>query len=145
LKLFRDIFIYGCLWFSAISAVSQKESTWWYFSRNAGVEFELGYPVADTNMNDSAVSYGLTGTDDITSISDSSGVLQFYASYTGVFNREHKSMPHGLLKVHRPNKPPLSFHAQIDKENISFFTLEQPIILEIHIQMELLVVHFITS
>ena len=60
----------------------------WYFGNHAGLDFNNGSPVADTNgqMNvwkGSAV------------VSDTNGNLLFYSDGIGVWNRNHQFMPHG--------------------------------------------------
>jgi gliding motility-associated-like protein len=79
---------------------AQKETTWWYFVRDAGLSFESGTAMPDTNLNDSVTSFHLNGvgygSNAITSISDpASGDLLFYASSCAIFNKNHFSFPNG--------------------------------------------------
>ena len=102
----RVVFFLGLV-LICLDSYSQKESTWWYFYRNAGIQFSNGTPVADINANDSASSYVLGansyGGGNIASISNrSTGQLLFYASAIGVFNRNHRSMPNGLPLMTSP-------------------------------------------
>ena len=104
--------------FLCVDTYAQKETTWWYFSQTAGLDFTNITPVSDTNSNDSVyTSSGATGIN-VTSISNEQEVLQFYGSYVGIFNRNHQLMPNGLLNlsgasdaeegaivVPRPNNP----------------------------------------
>lgn len=95
LRSFFVIILVSCALISEVLA--QKESTWWYFTHSAGLQFNFLPPLPDTNANDSLFTYGTTNGGDATSISDSNGNLLFYASSTGVFNRKHWSMPNGLF------------------------------------------------
>lgn len=108
----------GLLLFLCVDSYAQKETTWWYFFQTAGLDFTNITPVSDTNSNDSVFTNGLTTGVNVTSISDEQGVLQFYGSYVGTFNRNHQLMPNGLINlpasseaeegtivVPRPNNP----------------------------------------
>ena len=91
------IFVIGIVFLNIRFCQGQKESNWWYFYRNAGVQFEQGFPLPDTNANDSVWQNGAATAPDFASIADSNGGLLFYASYTGVFNRQHRTMKNGIL------------------------------------------------
>jgi PKD repeat protein len=66
----------------------QKEAWHWYFGNHAGLDFSSGSPVADMN----SAMYTDEG---CASISDASGLLQFYTGGTEVYNRNHTVMPNG--------------------------------------------------
>ncbi|HOX76553.1 MAG TPA: PKD domain-containing protein [Bacteroidales bacterium] len=70
------------------SSMGQKQANYWYFGVNAGLSFAMGAPVALTN---GALNTG----EGCSSISTSSGNLEFYTDGRFVYNREHDQMPHG--------------------------------------------------
>lgn len=72
----------------ALSIVAQKEANFWYFGHYAGMNFALGIPVALTN---GALYTG----EGCSSISTSTGNLQFYTDGRFVYNKDHSQMPHG--------------------------------------------------
>ena len=78
---------------------AQKETTWWYFNENAGIEFSQLPPIANIDVNDSIFNNGINGSEDVTSFSDSNGRLLFYASLTDVLKKKHQTMPNGILNV----------------------------------------------
>ncbi len=59
--------------FITLPAFAQKETNFWYFGTYAGVSFDSGSPVADTN--------GILSTNEgCATISDADGQLLFYTS-----------------------------------------------------------------
>ena len=98
---------------------AQKETTWWYFNENAGIEFSQLPPIANIDVNDSIFNNGINGSEDVTSFSDSNGRLLFYASLTGVFKKKSTKpcqMAYRML--------PLFFHLHLNKEHWLFPTLK---------------------
>lgn len=74
--------------FCCTGAFAQKEANFWYFGRNAGVDFSSGKPVAVTN--------GALNTDEgCAVISDKDGKLLFYTDGISVWNANHQLMPNG--------------------------------------------------
>lgn len=73
---------------ASIPIFSQKQANYWYFGRNAGLNFSMGAPVALTN---GALNTG----EGCSSISTSGGELEFYTDGRFVYNKEHDQMPHG--------------------------------------------------
>ena len=73
------------LLFIAFNTFSQKEANFWYFGRNAGVDFNTNPPTAVTN--------GQISTDEgCSSFSDADGNLLFYSDGISVFNKNHTIM-----------------------------------------------------
>ena len=66
----------------------QGEGWHWYFGDHAGLDFTSGSPVVDLN----SAMYTDEG---CASISDASGLLQFYTDGTSVYNRNHVQMVNG--------------------------------------------------
>jgi gliding motility-associated-like protein len=89
---------------------SQKETTWWYFGRGAGLEFTSGFAQVDTN-NQFSTGGGAT------SMSDDEGNLLYYTDTDTIWNRLHQPMPNGTgltnglaaeqnsISIPRPNRP----------------------------------------
>lgn len=72
----------------ALLANAQKQANYWYFGENAGLSFSLGPPGALTN--------GVLNTGEgCSSISTSSGLLEFYTDGRFVYNKNHIQMPNG--------------------------------------------------
>ncbi|CAN5570189.1 hypothetical protein BH11BAC1_BH11BAC1_09570 [soil metagenome] len=77
---------------SAISVKAQNEFNTWYFGFGAGLDFNAGAPVVLTN--------GAIATfEGSASISDASGLLQFYTDGVSVWNRNHLTMPNGNFNI----------------------------------------------
>jgi hypothetical protein len=74
--------------FGSLSGYSQKQANFWYFGRNAGLNFGMGIPVALTN---GALNTG----EGCSSISTPAGNLEFYTDGRFVYNKNHDQMPHG--------------------------------------------------
>lgn len=75
---------------------SQKEGNVWYFG-SAGIDFNLGIPIALTNSS-------MNTNETCATMSDSNGNLLFYtnggslwSSIGAIWNRNHQIMPNGLL------------------------------------------------
>src|SRR6187399_1695349 len=66
----------------------QGEANHWYFGDHAGLDFSSGSPVVDLN----SAMYTDEG---CASISDASGLLQFYTDGISVYNRNHVLMTNG--------------------------------------------------
>jgi hypothetical protein len=66
-----------------------KQNNIWYFGRNAGLSFELGYPMVLTNG-------ALFTSEGCATICNSEGQLLFYTDGSNVYNRSHKKMPNGV-------------------------------------------------
>lgn len=73
---------------AAFSINAQKQANFWYFGRNAGLNFGGGIPVALTN---GALNTG----EGCSSISTASGALEFYTDGRFVYNKQHQQMPNG--------------------------------------------------
>ncbi|MEP7168866.1 MAG: T9SS type A sorting domain-containing protein [Bacteroidota bacterium] len=85
-KLFTAALTLLCI--SMNAAFAQKETNFWYFGFNAGLDFNSGAPVALTN--------GALSTDEgCSSISDPNGNLLFYTDGLYVYDRNHTMMPNG--------------------------------------------------
>jgi hypothetical protein len=85
-KLLAEVLIWVCVFGNTVFA--QKENYVWYFGDSAGVDFNLGSPVALTN---SAI-YQEEG---CSSISDSAGNILFYTNGISIWDRNHNQMPNG--------------------------------------------------
>ena len=73
------------LFFMALNLFSQKEANFWYFGKNAGVNFNTTPPTGVTN--------GQINTDEgCSSFSDFNGNLLFYSDGISVFNKNHVVM-----------------------------------------------------
>lgn len=70
-------------------AWGQKESNFWYFGNQAGINFNSGSPVAVTNG--AIMTY-----DNASSICDSAGNLLFYTDGQMVWNSNHQFMSNGV-------------------------------------------------
>lgn len=67
---------------------SNYNSNIWYFGKNAGINFNNGYPVS--------ISGGQTNTiEGVATICDLNGNLLFYTEGTKIWNRYHQVMPNG--------------------------------------------------
>jgi hypothetical protein len=73
---------------AACTAWSQKQANYWYFGENAGLNFGMGVPVP---LTDGALNTG----EGCSSISSSTGNLQFYTDGRFVYDRNHNQMPNG--------------------------------------------------
>ena len=82
------------LFFSTINA--QKEASYWFFGRNAGLDFNSGNPIADTNGSLSTI-------EGCASISNIAGNLLFYTDGINVWNRDHAIMPTGRPLAGHPS------------------------------------------
>ena len=103
----------------AISA--QKEANYWYFGKNAGIEFKGGKPEALENG-------ALSTNEGCTVISDASGKLLFYSDGTTVWNANHDKMPNGVqlkgsssstssgVAIPKPNNPGIYYLFTVAKE-----------------------------
>ena len=76
------------LLFFALNSFSQKEANFWYFGRNAALDFTSGNPVA---LNDGA----LNTNEGSATISNKLGELLFYTDGSTVFNKNHEIMSNG--------------------------------------------------
>lgn len=72
----------------ALSIFAQKQANYWYFGEYAGLNFGMGVPLA---LTDGALSTW----EGCSSISTSSGNLQFYTDGRFVYDRNNDQMPHG--------------------------------------------------
>lgn len=92
MKLLRkySVFLFLLLLFiaPAQSQAQAKRSAHWFFGWNAGLNFNSGTPVADTN----STIFTIEG---CASISDTAGNLLFYSDGVNVWNRNHTLMPNG--------------------------------------------------
>ncbi|QTD38296.1 T9SS type B sorting domain-containing protein [Polaribacter batillariae] len=69
--------------FIALNTFSQKEANFWYFGRNAGLDFSSDEPIALTD--------GLLNTDEgCSTISDKDGNLLFYTDGIVLYNKDHQ-------------------------------------------------------
>jgi hypothetical protein len=73
---------------ATVHSYTQKQANYWYFGENAGISFAMGVPVALTN---GALNTG----EGCSSISNTSGNLEFYTDGRFVYNRNHQQMPGG--------------------------------------------------
>lgn len=84
------------------AGAAQLESMHWYFNHGGGIDFWSGTAQANADVNDSSTYFALPNghqysSDALATVSNGiNGQLLFYASNNGVFNRLHRSMPHGL-------------------------------------------------
>jgi hypothetical protein len=99
--IIRKRFLVFVFLFSSLHSFSQKQNNIWYFGEKAGIDFNSGTAVAQTN--DSMDSFEGTAV-----ISDTSGQLLFYTNggkflywsgmfHGGIWNRNHMMMPNGSL------------------------------------------------
>ena len=79
-----------CILFSIAQCFGQKEASFWYFGKNAGLRFnaESGTVTAITNGQ-------INTLEGCTSISDMDGNLRFYSDGRTVWNRNHQIMDNG--------------------------------------------------
>lgn len=102
------------LCFSFFSVFGQKEANFWYFGRNAGIDFSSGKAISLTN--------GMLSTDEgCAVISDKTGKLLFYTDGISVWNGKHEVMKNGLglkgnpsstssgVAIPKPNSPGLYY------------------------------------
>ena len=75
------------LLFISLNTFSQKETNFWYFGENAGLDFSTNLPTA--------IDGTLSTDEGSASISDANGVLQFYTDGTTVFSRDGSIMNNG--------------------------------------------------
>lgn len=68
---------------------AQKQTTFWYFGENAGLDFSSGTPVA-------VMGSAMNKDEGCSSISDSQGNLLFYTNGIKVWNKNHQQMPNGF-------------------------------------------------
>ena len=84
------------LLFFALNSFSQKEADFWYFGRDAGLDFSSGTPIALTN--------GVLNTNEgSATISDKNGNLLFYTDGSTVFNKNHAVMSNGTGLLGHPS------------------------------------------
>ena len=94
LKFFPVFIIFITLFLLSATSYSQKEGNIWYFGENAGLDFNVGAPIALTGG-------ALITNEGSSAISDGSGNLLFYTDGSAVLNRNHIQMPNGFgLKGH---------------------------------------------
>ena len=73
----------------SVNLFAQKETNFWFFGTFAGLNFNSGAPVPDTN--------GILSTNEgCATISNANGELLFYTSGNRVYNRNHIQMPNGF-------------------------------------------------
>lgn len=77
---------------STLSVSAQNEFNIWYFGFGAGLDFSSGAPVVLTNG-------AISTFEGSASISDASGLLQFYTDGITVWNRNHVPMPNGNFSL----------------------------------------------
>ncbi len=82
------IVLVAFLLFAAFSLSAQKQANYWYFGEYAGLNFGMGIPIA---LTDGALNTG----EGCSSISSSTGNLQFYTDGRFVYDRNNDQMPHG--------------------------------------------------
>lgn len=85
-----NIWIVILLW--PLLTYSQNEANTWYFGNGAGLDFNSTPPTLLQNGNAGLLTFTGEG---VGSISDASGVLQFYTNGNIVYNRNHLAMPNG--------------------------------------------------
>ena len=73
------------LLFFAFNIYSQKEANFWYFGRNAGIDFNSGTPLANTDGT-------LNTLEGCSSFADADGNLLFYSDGSKVYNKDHNLM-----------------------------------------------------
>ncbi len=86
-KIFLVVFL-----FCSFIVNAQNEFNIWYFGFGAGIDFNTGAPVVLTNG-------AISTYEGCASISDASGVLQFYTDGVSVWNRNHIAMPGGSFSL----------------------------------------------
>ena len=69
---------------------AQKEASYWYFGRNAGLQFDF-----ERNTVTALTDGSLNTLEGCTSISDSNGSLLFYSDGSTIWNRNHQVMVNG--------------------------------------------------
>ncbi len=77
------------IFFTGLDTIAQKESTYWYFGRKAGVQFTNAGPVALSN------SAMITGKGCASVSHRCSGELLFYTDGDTIWNRNHVAMTNG--------------------------------------------------
>jgi len=84
----KKIYALFLICFSVLIVYGQDEANHWYFGEFAGLSFQSGNPVAQTD--------GVLDTwEGCSAISTSSGTLRFYTDGIRVYNRNHQIMPNG--------------------------------------------------
>lgn len=73
-----------------MASFAQKEASYWYFGRNAGLQFDF-----DRNTVAALTNGSLNTLEGCTSISDSNGSLLFYSDGSTIWNRNHQVMVNG--------------------------------------------------
>ncbi|WBX70564.1 hypothetical protein [Tenacibaculum retecalamus] len=73
------------IFFTSLSIYSQKEANFWFFGRNAGIDFN--------NNTVTSLNNGLLNTDEgCSSIADENGALLFYSDGINVWTKNHELM-----------------------------------------------------
>jgi len=85
MKNFITIFLLFC----TLNILAQGEANFWFFGRNAGLNFNSGAPVALTNGK-------LNTIEGCASISNKDGQLLFYTDGTRIYDNTHNQMPNGF-------------------------------------------------
>jgi len=84
----KSLVVFIVALFISFVSLAQNEANYWFFGEYAGLNFASGMPVALSNGV-------LTTLEGCSSISTSTGTLQFYTDGTDVWNRTHVRMPNG--------------------------------------------------
>jgi hypothetical protein len=87
MKKFLFTLLIAIFWIT--NSLSQKESNFWYFGNQAGLNFDNGNPVS---ISDGA----LNNQEACSTMSDSIGNLLFYTDGMHVWNKNHIQMPNGV-------------------------------------------------
>jgi hypothetical protein len=127
----KNLFVIVLLLLFLPVTYAQNEASFWYFGRNAGLQFD-----ADTGTVTALTNGRLNTLEGCTSISDIDGELLFYSDGRTVWNRNHDVMTNGFglkgdesstssgLIVPKPQDPDFYYIFTVDEphhENFSGF------------------------
>ncbi|MBK5209548.1 MAG: hypothetical protein JJE44_08610 [Flavobacteriaceae bacterium] len=108
-------FISILLLFCALNVLAQGEANFWFFGKNAGINFNSGNPIAISGSN-------LNTNEGCSSFSDKNGNLLFYSDGTTVWDKTNTPMPNGngTLKGHPSSTQSAIIVPHPQKNNLYF-------------------------
>lgn len=108
-------FISILLPFCALNVLAQGEANFWFFGKNAGINFNSGNPIAISGSN-------LNTNEGCSSFSDKNGNLLFYSDGTTVWDKTNTPMPNGngTLKGHPSSTQSAIIVPHPQKNNLYF-------------------------
>ena len=119
-KIVRNNYLFWVLiFFVSLSLPAQEEASRWFFGENAGLDFNSGSPLADTNG-------ALNTIEGCATISDKRGNLLFYTDGVTVWNRNHQIMPtgNGLLGNSSSTQSGIIVPKPADENTYYIFTVD---------------------